>query len=265
MTTEPVFTEDEWNAAMPQLTADMQAYLRPYRTPIFEDFGDHAKGWGSGSFLRLGDRVFILTNEHVARARREHRALVQQFDGQEDLRLIIGDHADFPAPLDLAVLPVNEDAWNNTAHNSQAIEIDQIALAHAPFPTEVLAFSGFSGDNVKFYWDTVIAKGTCYLASEASLPNDDRFDNRYHFGIDYRPDLSTSIAGSADLPLPPGLSGSTVWNTGFVEAKLRGVPWTPDCARVTGVVWGWPSNHGCLLATRAEYLRSFLLGVPSNL
>ena len=28
---------------------------------------------------------------------------------------------------------------------------------------------------------------------------------------------------------------------------------------VTGVVWGWPSSVGCLVATRAEYLRSFLL------
>jgi hypothetical protein len=50
------------------------------------------------------------------------------------------------------------------------------------------------------------------------------------------------------------------WDTGFGKAKLMGQPWTPDMARVTGVVWGWPSGAGCLVATRAEYLRSFLLG-----
>jgi hypothetical protein len=36
--------------------------------------------------------------------------------------------------------------------------------------------------------------------------------------------------------------------------------WSPKMARVTGVVWGWPSSIGFLIATRAEYIRSFLLG-----
>jgi hypothetical protein len=30
---------------------------------------------------------------------------------------------------------------------------------------------------------------------------------------------------------------------------------------VTGVIWGWPSGHACLVATRAEFVRSFLLEV----
>jgi hypothetical protein len=63
----------------------------------------------------------------------------------------------------------------------------------------------------------------------------------------------------ASLPLPPGLSGSRLWNTRFVEAKMAKIPWTPELALVTGVIWGWPSGLGCLIATRAEYLRSFLL------
>jgi hypothetical protein len=35
--------------------------------------------------------------------------------------------------------------------------------------------------------------------------------------------------------------------------------WSPEMARVTGVVWGWPSSIGCLVATRSEYIRSYLL------
>ena len=83
--------------------------------------------------------------------------------------------------------------------------------------------------------------------------------------MDYRPDLATNVIGDDGLPSPPGMSGSTVWNTGFVEAKARGVPWKPEMARVTGVVWGWPSEHACLVATRAEYLRSFMLGAVESL
>jgi hypothetical protein len=68
------------------------------------------------------------------------------------------------------------------------------------------------------------------------------------------------VNGKDGLPLPPGLSGSTVWNTGFVAARIAGVPWTSALAKVTGVIWGWSSAHACLIATRAEFVRSFLLG-----
>jgi hypothetical protein len=78
--------------------------------------------------------------------------------------------------------------------------------------------------------------------------------------MDYRPDLAITVIGDTGLQMPPGLSGSTVWNTNFVAAKMDGIDWTPELAKVTGVVWGWPSGHACLVATRAEYLRSFLLG-----
>lgn len=58
-----------------------------------------ARGWGSGSHLRLGSRVLILTNEHVARVRAEGRTLAHQFDGQDDIRPVVGDHAELPSPL----------------------------------------------------------------------------------------------------------------------------------------------------------------------
>ena len=100
--TELLFTEDEWNTAMPKVVADMTAYLRPYRAAIYEhhaaaeDDEEHGTGWGSGSYLRLGDKVCILTNEHVSCARRDNRVLAHQFDGQEDIRRIVGDHVEYP-------------------------------------------------------------------------------------------------------------------------------------------------------------------------
>jgi hypothetical protein len=36
----------------------MTEYLRPYRTPIYKHDGTYGEGWGSGSYLRLGDQVF---------------------------------------------------------------------------------------------------------------------------------------------------------------------------------------------------------------
>jgi hypothetical protein len=98
-------------------------------------------------------------------------------------------------------------------------------------------------------------------AREVPLPTDDRFNARFHFAIDYKPDLATNVVGSHSLPCPPGMSGSAVWNTGFVESRMAGESWTPESARITGIVWAWPSSSGCIVATRSEYVRSFLLSV----
>lgn len=268
--TELLFTEDEWNAAMPKVVADMTAYLRPYRAAIYEHHaasgneGEHGTGWGSGSYLRFGDKVFILTNQHVSCVRSQNRVLAHQFDGQDDIRQIVGDHVEYPYPLDLALLPVDVTAWANPSNQSRAIEIEQVALAHDPAPTEILTFTGFAGERVSFHFGTMLAKGTCYTAPEADLPESGQFSSRFHFGIEYRPDLATDVIGRDGLPDPHGFSGATVWNTNFVAAKMAGLTWTPDMAKVTGVVWGWPSGEALLVATRAEYLRSFLLGALAD-
>lgn len=268
MTKELLFTEEEWTSSVPQVVVAMTEYLLPYRTAIYDLNRDYGNGWGSGSYLRLQDNVFILTNEHVADEENPSRTgefLGHQLGGQDIIRRIVGDRPVFQWPLDLGLLQVNKDAWNEGINKSKAIEISQIALVHDPVPAEILTFTGFAGENVSFHFSTLFAEGVCYTAREIELPIDVRFSARIHFAIDYRPDAATAVIGKKGLPLPPGLSGSTVWNTGFVQAKMAGVPWTPDLARVTGVVWGWPSEHGCLIATRAEYVRSFLLAAVDRL
>jgi hypothetical protein len=100
-----LFTEKEWNDAMPDLTKSMTDYLRPYRTGVFEHFtndGDEwGEGWGNGSYLRVGDTVHVLTNEHVSSVIRDGRKLAYQFDGQDDIRPFAGIYAEFSAPFDL--------------------------------------------------------------------------------------------------------------------------------------------------------------------
>ena len=266
MSKELLFTEAEWNASAPQVVAAMTEYLRPYRTAIYDLNLDDGNGWGSGSYLRLLDNVFILTNEHVADDKNPKRTgefLGHQLGGQDIIRRIVGDRPVFPWPLDLGLLPVDKSAWDDEFNKSTAIEVGQIALGHDPVSTEILTFTGFAGENVSFHFNTLISEGVCYTAREIELPIDDRFSSRFHFAIDYRPDAAAAVTGNKGLPLPPGLSGSTVWNTGFVQAKMAGVPWTPELARVTGIVWGWPSKHGCLIVTRAEYVRSFLLAATA--
>lgn len=230
-----IFTEDDWNAAVPAVGHDLPAYLAKRRAPVFEDFGTHGAGWGSGSFLRQGTGIFILTNEHVAEVRRRKRILTSRLRDSEEIWRIIGNHVELPAPYDLALLPVADTTWS-AAHGSTTIEVIQITDAHRPVEGELLAFTGFAGERVSFHFNSLFSEATCYVAREIGLPSDARFDSRFHFGIDYRPDLAEDVIGNAGLPLPPDLSGSTVWNTNFVAAKMAGLAWTPDLAVVTGVV-----------------------------
>jgi hypothetical protein len=260
VTQELLFTKEEWDTAMPMVVEAMTTYLKTYRAPIFEDFGDHCDGWGSGSYLQVAERVFILTNEHVARARREERRLIHQFAGQDRFRPIVGDHAAEDWPLDLALLPVDAEAWRDAGNQSRAISLDQISLAHIPAVGEIFTFAGFSGQEAKFYFNNMFSTSTCYTAREVELPEDKWISSRFHLGLDYRPELAKTVIGDKPLPLPPGLSGSTLWNTRFVQAKMSKTRWTPELAVVTGVIWGWQPGLSCLVATRAEYLRSFLLG-----
>lgn len=254
-----LFTEKEWDALMPKLTRAMTDYLRPRRAPVFEDLGDYGAGWGSGTYLALGQMIVILTNEHVAEIRKTGAALASQLCGQNTIWRILDTHCEYPYPLDLAVLPVAPSQWS-TDHCSVPVETTRIALAHDPVEGEVLAMTGFAGKGVHFVWGELHSEATCYLAREVGLPvDDDRFDDRYHFGLAYRPDLAIDVVGKKGLPVPNGFSGSAVWDTRFVAARIAGLEWSPEMARVTGIVWGWPSEHGCLVATRAEYVRSFLL------
>jgi hypothetical protein len=140
MEPELVFTKAEWEAAVPAVVAGMKSFLSAYRTPVFKNHGDHGEGWGSGSYLRLGERRFVLTNEYVAGVRRQRQPLTHQLLNDEDLYRIVGDHVDYPWPLDLALLPVSDDSWTRKQHASRAVDIDQIALCHDPVPGELFCW-----------------------------------------------------------------------------------------------------------------------------
>lgn len=260
-----LFTKEEWDAAMPELTSAMTAHLKQFRTPLFIDHGDYGEGWGSGSFIELNGRKYILTNEHVAEARRDSLQLGFRFSEQDQLPRILGDHVEKVWPWDLALLPVTDEVWSSLEHSSALIQEEQIAFAHTPFPTEVFAFVGYAGERTTFVFGEIQFVATTSLAREVVLARHPEIDHRFHFGLAYLPDQATTIVGHQGLPRPPGLSGSTVWNTCFVEAKAQGITWTPDLAKVAGVVWGWPSGQGVVVATKAEHVRSFLLSAAAKL
>jgi len=208
---------------------------------------------------------YLLTNEHVAKGVLLNSLAHQFLDNDTVFRATNPFHT-FPWPLDVAVSASDEKIWIYSQHSSAAIPEEKWAIAHNPVKGEILFFMGFSGERSTFLFDHLITHATPYAAQEACLPLEDAlFMSRFHFALDYRPAQATPINSrdTRGLPLPGGFSGSLVWNTRFVERWSKDPPWSPDHAEVTGLLWGWPSSAACVVATRVEYVRSFLLRATS--
>jgi hypothetical protein len=171
-------------------------------------------------------------------------------------------------------MPANEAEWDQACKDvadamrtySKPFVIPQtkLALAHRPVENELLFFKGYAGEGSKFLYNTLLSNATSYTAKEVPVPPE-WGNERFHFAIDYRPDLALSLNPGYGLPQPRGFSGSLVWNTHYVDSVTQGFPWKPEYAEVTGIVWGWPSSAACILATRIEYVRSFLLLVIDDM
>ena len=260
-----LISEEEWNVLMPDVTERMHAHIAPFCVPVSKHHDDHGTAWGSGSFMKLHDRIFILTNEHVAQARNKPQQLIYPLGDDDEMHFVRGNHVGYGEPLDIAILPVDENVWA-APHKAKAITVDLIDLVHQPVANELFMFAGFGGDRSGFHFGALIVPGTSSMSREVALPNYSNLDPLFHFALDYRPDLAINAIGNRSLPLPPGFSGSAVWNTQFVEAITLRKEWTPEMATVTGLLWGWPEKEtiGCVIATRSEYIRSFLLGALSH-
>ncbi|MFN7139457.1 MAG: hypothetical protein ACK4UN_08970 [Limisphaerales bacterium] len=67
----------------------------------------------------------------------------------------------------------------------------------------------------------------------------------------------------ATLPDPHGMSGTAVWRSGRVAAA-SGAAWSPDHARIVGIVHTWDQQTATLVATRIEVLRDFIRDVQGG-
>jgi hypothetical protein len=254
-------SKEEWMAHAGRVTNEMKNFTKRFVTPISKVIDhDYGKAWGTGYYIEVGKQRYLLTNEHVAEALKKNSLGHQFLDADGVYRATNPFHV-FEWPLDVAVSPIDEQVWKDRPHGSATIPEEKWAIGHAPVERELLFLKGYSGSQATFLFGHLFSNATSFGCQEVPLPaGDKRWNRRFHFALDYRPDLATPLDGR-DLPTPNGFSASLVWNTRFVEFSANDRPWNADCAQVTGLIWGWPSSAACLVATRAEYVRSFLLRV----
>jgi hypothetical protein len=240
-----------------QIGPAMQTHIEPFLTNISHAVeNDYGRSQGSGSYIDYCDRRFLITNEHVTRGSGVNQ-YTYQFREKEDVFLLPKPLAAEPDPVDVAISEISTRAWSHGHHASVPIPFDRFAQKHAPVDRELLFFCGFSGERTKFGFGTLVAHGTPLLTQDMNPPVTGLHPN--DFALNYNPEKARTYDGSrGTLPLPPGLSGSLVWNTRFVEVASSGQQWFPDLAQVTGMLCRWPENQPYIIGTRIEIIRDFL-------
>jgi hypothetical protein len=234
-----------------------------YITPVCRNItNDEGELVGSATFVRLNGYPYLLTNEHVARARLQHT--LSHFSGLDDRSVyrIIHPFYCLTYPTDAAFTRIDdliEKKISRDFVSSACWETD-----YHPSDGEILFIHGYPGRNSHF---SAIASGlltrTLPFATPAVPlpPLPDKYDPDMHFAISFPRDIKMMDFNGrpADLPDPRGMSGSIVWDSRYVRLAKQDVQWCPQHAKPCGLIYAWEPDYDCLVGTKIQYVRAFLL------
>lgn len=249
---------EEWNGIVKGVARSMANEVYSYLTPIS---AEEEENWGvlvgSGAYVEYKGDVFAVTNAHVLSELKGRRGglHLKNSTSDDEPALVVGINKPFgilTSPSDCAAVRVSPSAWKNEGKASSAIPYERFANRHEPVDRELLFFIGFAGERAKPLYGMLMTKGTPYTSQEpkgAAAP--DYPDHEFHilYPIGLIEDLGDEQKGA---PLPPGFSGSLVWNTRYVEIRQQGGTWSPDDAVVTGMLKRWIEKEELLTATKIE-------------
>jgi hypothetical protein len=258
-------TLEWWDGLCRETTLAMQDQLMRYVTPIAlsvssgEGSGIEGRLHGTGSYISWAGKRLLITNEHVLRDWKSQQ-FGHQFQGCDKIFGLGQPLALEGDPVDAAICVVDDQLWEQHASGAQAIPPERIAERHEPVPGELLFLTGYLGARAGFAFDTLFTPATRLLTQ--ALPAEHSIPGLHanYFSLVYAPARAESVDPKNGVPLslPPGLSGSLVWNTRRMECEFQKRAWTPDLAQVTGMLCSWIDKSPIVIATRTEAVREFL-------
>jgi hypothetical protein len=215
-----------------------------------EAFSPVAKHFGTGSFCRWKDRVFLLSNAHVLG--REDLTLGVALKSGAEMHTLSGDVPQ-SEDSDLALMEIPLDAWERG---------DRLAVAGSFFGPhrvpdgEYCFFMGFpKGTSFTSVAERAVRTRVLPYAGQ-KLPG---LTDDWVFYIDVNFDRMRDVEGNPVEPFDfEGVSGSLVWDTGIVACAQSGAEWRPQLVRPVGVVRAWQEKLGRLEVVRGEHIADLL-------
>jgi len=254
-------TEENWADVVRRVHKEMAEHVRPFLASISRSEDNvNGKAHGSGVYLDIGGKPYLLTCEHVVATGLANGGRIAHLPKADDFYHAFPNPWFYePDPVDLAVTRVSEKSWSGT--DREALPISCIATSHdvaenellmlCGYPVKPAYFSRFTGEPVL---DSPLIP---YTAREKPLPGG--IDPNRYFALEYEMEKAQPAGeGIGKLPPAPGFSGSPIWDTGFVASGCA-ADWTPEHARVIGIAVRWNEGESMVLAIKAEHVRSFLL------
>lgn len=245
-------TSEKWNEICSEIADRMKEHVRPFVCPLSKETDKTVRLIGTGSFVCLDDRAAIITCDHVA----AHEPLNFRFSTSEDVFGYRDKWHRAKEPIDAAWTDI---PLNPIPDTNAIITSDAVATAHSVCQDEEpLFFYGFAGENSAFAFDQHVTNGTGYLTQQ----NRDSAADSSVLELLWPPTMprwsnGTSSEAQKNMKFsdPRGFSGSLVWNTRFLETGGDLTTWSPQDARVTGLLKRFEEESLLLLATPIERLR----------
>lgn len=246
----------------------MKRYTAPSIVQVCGNFDEETgELLGTGTFFELRNSLYLLTAQHVAGElytvtkngdRKYAAGLSHSVGNNQRMKWFPNPWITWNPPQDIAVTRLDRMVLEGAdcvalkadtlALNSKALDHDDIYFVHG--------WPGKQSHFTTFFERGVLSRSLPYggWLETAKLSS---FDYSTHFPITYPPDELIDENGKpTTLPDPHGLSGSVLWKT---NRNGSGDSWTPEMARVVGLVQGFNHDWKCLVVTRIEYVKGLLL------
>jgi hypothetical protein len=233
----------------------MKVFTRPYVT-ILASAAGKPTDIGTGTFIEKGG-VQLLSCQHVA----IFNPTAFYIDDGGTSQLEPGIWCMEPNPnKDVAVALVSPEEWSHLSGSARPLPMSRFAQRHSTAEHELLFFRGIAGENayISAFGTDVILSGYC--SQEKEHTGDENIFEILWGGSETAVTAGTDngVQGRVKYDDPAGFSGSLVWNTRFVDLGCDFSKWSPDKARVTGLLRRYDPNTDTLLVWRVEHLHEWL-------
>lgn len=239
----------------------MKRYTKPAIAAVYGvEAEDHGLLVGSGTFMQILGATHLVSVSHVLEIAMEFQFLAHSNDyGTKPVPMKFPFHLQ-PYPLDLGFTRVDQEAMVQGAVTPWPVEV--LAGATGDLDNDILFIHGYPGERSK--WLPIInggvtaeslPLGTVVRHEETGWVD---FDPQLHFAMEYWRDGWFDEKGrTMSRPNPHCLSGSAVWRVNIKGRNHK--DWRPEDARIVGILHRYNPDYDCLIATRVEHVRDFLL------